>query len=1120
MKQLTLPLFCSYLLKKIACFSKKSNATIIAGMLLFMFSTMSGFAQVTITTATDFYAINIASTDVVNCQNNIIGSITAANAATNATNFFGIYKSATAGTTTISNNTIGSTTTASSINASSASSTAANIQSVYGIQSLGTGTVTVDGNTIANMTNATTNATTGSTGLISGIYVSAGTNTISNNIVRDLTIANANTSITNTAAVTGIVLANATAASQTLSGNTVYNLSNSNASFAGGIIGIYYDGSTTASTVSRNFIHSLSVTGASSTTADLYGIKIASGATTYSNNIISLGGNTKTDVYGIFETGAASNNNSLYFNTIYISGSLVSGVTNTSYALYSAVTTNTRNFRNNILVNARSTVSGASKHYALYIAASGGTISCDYNNYFVSGTGGVLGFYGADKTALPIVTSNDANSIITNPTFSSAGGTTATDYIPTVSGVAVTGTGITVDYASTTRATNVTMGAYELKLGPNAPTDVVATAGVSSASIAFTAPTDIGGGSITNYQYSLDNGSTWVTPSPAVTASPLFIEGLVNCTAYSIKIRAVNATGGGTASSTLTVTPTPGQQAGVNWRSRTSAADNQWFSVTYGNGLFVGVAQTGTNRVMTSPDGITWTSRTSAADNQWQSVTYGNGLFVAVANTGTGNRVMTSPDGITWTSRTSAANNSWRSVTYGNGLFVAVAQTGTGNRVMTSPDGITWTSRTSAVNNQWQSVTYGNGLFVAVAIDGTGNRVMTSPDGITWTARTSAADNSWRGVTYGNGLFVAVSDVGTDRVMTSPDGITWTSRTSAANYSWRSVTYGNGLFVAVAITGAGNLVMTSPDGITWTSRTEAAYNSWISVTYGNGLFVAVAQSGTGNRVMTSSDALAPDIPTINTITPSVTSASLAFTPPANAGASAISNYEYSIDDGSNWITRSPSSITSPLTITGLTAGTTYPVKLRAVNSSGASCGSTTMNVTTSAAALPVVWHDFKAVIQNESVLLTWHTASEQNTKDFLVQHSTGNGWIEIGRVIAAGNSSQLSMYTFRHSNPSSGKNVYRLLQRDLDEKEAFSKIVWVNVDRLSNGFVVYPTLVSSGTVNIRLPEVENITIYDAHGRLVLDKIGIKGAQTLSVSHLAKGQYFIKAGSQTSTIILH
>jgi hypothetical protein len=166
---------------------------------------------------------------------------------------------------------------------------------------------------------------------------------------------------------------------------------------------------------------------------------------------------------------------------------------------------------------------------------------------------------------------------------------------------------------------------------------------------------------------------------------------------------------------------------GVNWTSRTSAADNSWVGLTYGNGTFVAVAQSGTgNRVMTSPDGITWTLRTSAADNLWVGLTYGNGTFVAVAASGTGNRVMTSPDGITWTSRTSAADNAWRNVTYGNGTFVAVAYSGTGNRVMTSPDGITWTARTSAADNTWRNVTYGNGTFVAVASSGTGNRVMTS----------------------------------------------------------------------------------------------------------------------------------------------------------------------------------------------------------------------------------------------------------------------------------------------------------------------------------------------------------------------------------------------------------
>jgi hypothetical protein len=305
------------------------------------------------------------------------------------------------------------------------------------------------------------------------------------------------------------------------------------------------------------------------------------------------------------------------------------------------------------------------------------------------------------------------------------------------------------------------------------------------------------------------------------------------------------------------------------WVTRTSAANNEWLSVTWAPelGIFVAVARTGTgNRVMTSPDGIYWTARTSAEDIQWFSVVWAAelGIFVAVSNTGTGDRVMTSPDGINWISRTSASDNSWLSVTWAPqlGLFVAVAQTGTGDRVMTSPDGITWTSRTSAADIGWRSVIWAPelGIFVAVANTGIGNRVMTSPDGINWTLQVSAADNDWRSVTWASelGIFCAVAISGTgDRVMTSPDGINWTARTSAADNQWQSVTWAPelGIFVAVALTGTGDRVMTSPDGINWTSRASAADDQWFGVTWAPelGIFVAVSTTATGNRVMTTAN---------------------------------------------------------------------------------------------------------------------------------------------------------------------------------------------------------------------------------------------------------------------------
>ena len=331
------------------------------------------------------------------------------------------------------------------------------------------------------------------------------------------------------------------------------------------------------------------------------------------------------------------------------------------------------------------------------------------------------------------------------------------------------------------------------------------------------------------------------------------------------------------------------------WTLQTSASDNDWQSVAYGNNIFVAVASSGTNnKVMTSPDGITWTSRSSALDtNSWQSVTFGNNLFVAVAVfAATGKRVMTSPDGINWTMVGNTPNYNWVSVAYGNNLWVAVAAGGSYRHMVSSSGGGGWTAGYTTATYSWQCVTYGNNLFVAVSST---NRVMTSPDGISWTQRTSASlpNNDWRSVTYGNGLFVAVAASGSNnRVMTSSNGINWTSQTSAADNYWESVTYGDGLFVAVASSGTNNRVMTSPDGITWTSKTSAYDNTWRSVAYGKNLFVAVAQTGQNTRVMTF-EYPAPTISGISSLQKIYGNMPFTFTPPVS---NSLGLFSYSSSD--------------------------------------------------------------------------------------------------------------------------------------------------------------------------------------------------------------------------------
>ncbi len=471
-------------------------------------------------------------------------------------------------------------------------------------------------------------------------------------------------------------------------------------------------------------------------------------------------------------------------------------------------------------------------------------------------------------------------------------------------------------------------GAFIVETKIPAPTSLVATSGNGSVSIEFVEPKLR---IIKNYEYSIDNGISWL--SSGMAKSPVTITGLSNCTSYSIKLRAVNDIGTGYESEAVTATPINGTPAGYIWTGSAIGTHN-WSSVTYGNGMFVAVAFDGS--VISSTDGILWTNRTAPEANSWRAVTFGNGQFVAVANGGV-NGIMTSPDGINWTSRYVVLSG-LTSVTFGNGLYVAVAAAGTGTaRVTTSPDGINWTTRASSQVNAWQSVTYGNGLFVAVSNSGT-KRVMTSPDGITWTARSSANErNTWQSVTYGNGLFVAVALTYTgsnQKVMTSADGFSWNAQDLDGNFN--GVTYGNGQFVVL-----GSSINSSADGINWTQR-YADLNQWQCVTYGKDWFVAVSSSG-DNRAISSTFAAPYSSPILNSITTGDASASVAFTEGASNGGSGVSNYQYSIDNGTNWITPSPVINTSPMTISGLNNGTTYQLVLRALNSNGSSCQSNMMS---------------------------------------------------------------------------------------------------------------------------------------------------------------------------------
>lgn len=288
----------------------------------------------------------------------------------------------------------------------------------------------------------------------------------------------------------------------------------------------------------------------------------------------------------------------------------------------------------------------------------------------------------------------------------------------------------------------------------------------------------------------------------------------------------------------------PGEEINLAvWKTRVNSVDNNFTKVTFGNGQFVAIANSGTgNRVMASVNGITWTTQTTPQDNNWRSVTYGNNLYVAVSSDGA-NRVMTSPDGVTWTVRTAAAAIQWRDVTYGNGKFVAVGQSSSLDVqvVMTSVNGIDWVIQDAFADKALVAVAYGNGKYVAIGQ----NFSMHSTNGEDWVESDINA-NQWVAICFGENRFIAIANDSTNRVALSTDlGVTW-EYFSVPNALYTGVCFGDNHFVAVS---SDSDTIFSIDGRVWHTLESAVGNTWQSVINGLNLFIAVSSNGTSDRVM-------------------------------------------------------------------------------------------------------------------------------------------------------------------------------------------------------------------------------------------------------------------------------
>ena len=377
-----------------------------------------------------------------------------------------------------------------------------------------TATSNLIGGTVANSLQL---ASTGTASQVIGMITPNAAAVWTSNTVRNLTNNNG-TGTTTAASVIGM-LTTTTTPNHTLSQNTIFNLSNTNATAATVVTGIQFTGGT-ANVVQRNLIYGLT-TATNSATAEVNGIRVAGGTTIYRNNMIAIGAGIANAIGGTATNSATTGVNgineflgtdSFFHNSVYIGGAPTAG-TGASYAFNGTQTVNTRSFRDNVFMNARSNAGATGKNYAVKIngtAPNPTGLTINNNVYFANGTGAVFGFFNSldvpNLGAWKIAVGQDAGSIEGDPAFNDPTNATPDLHIhptnPTVIESNGQDVGVTDDFDGQTRSglTPVDIGADAgnfngIDLGPPIITYAPLANTLSTSNRPFTATvTDAGSG--------------------------------------------------------------------------------------------------------------------------------------------------------------------------------------------------------------------------------------------------------------------------------------------------------------------------------------------------------------------------------------------------------------------------------------------------------------------------------------------------------------------------------------------------------------------------------------------------------------------------------------------------
>lgn len=159
--------------------------------------------------------------------------------------------------------------------------------------------------------------------------------------------------------------------------------------------------------------------------------------------------------------------------------------------------------------------------------------------------------------------------------------------------------------------------------------------------------------------------------------------------------------------------------------------------------------------------------------------------------------------------------------------------------------------------------------------------------------------------------------------------------------------------------------------------------------------------------------------------------------------------------------------------------------------------------------LPIELLYFKATKDKDKVRLNWATASEKNTRHFIVQRLVnGTDFENITEAAGEmGDSPIKKDYIAYDFSPELGVNYYRLKQEDLDNTFSYSNIEYVEFDMQPFSFV-FPNPCKEFTTVFNCKGFDNVYINNMLGLTVYSEKVLHNNTELNLSSLPGGLYFI------------